>query len=302
MAIQEQREPEERHHSLERSQAKMSQMKAQVSLSLCLIILSLIQVEASRALLERLLESNLKTAACQARCAGVSSEEVADCLEICSLTETSRTKICHHERFCTGGCRAACSTEREQQPEVRSLSQQGCLLTWTVSPQSAQSSQVFLVAGLDQAGMVSLVADLVVETSLELSPALTQRFRQLTVLAVDRRGLTDTKTVTLQPVSHCPSQATLTLTSTEQSEPLQEDEVAVEKIENKSYEAALYIAVVVSLLMLTIFTVATIVCRRRRGRKSIEEANTFTASNAFLISQEDFLYDDQPNNEKYTFF
>ena len=301
MALQEERDPEERHHSLERSQAKMSQMKTPVALSLSLIILSLSQVEASRALLERLLESNLKTAACQARCGqSVSSEEVADCLEICSLPETSLAKICPHQRFCTGGCRAACSSEREQQPELGSLSQEDCLLSWTVSPQSAQSSPVFLVAGLDQAGMMSLLADLVVETSLELSPAITERFSQLTVLAVDRRGLADTRTLTLQPVSHCHRQDTNTLT--ERSRSLQEDEVAVKKLENKSYEAAVYIAVVVSLLMLTIFTVATIICRRRRDRKSIEEENTFIASNAFLISQEDFLYDDLHNNEKYTFF
>ena len=80
------------------------------------------------------------------------------------------------------------------------VSQQGCLLSWSLQS-SQHSSLVFLVAGTDQAGMVSLLADLVVETSLELSPALTSKYSQLTVLAVDRRGLTDTKTVTLQSVS-----------------------------------------------------------------------------------------------------
>ena len=149
--------------------------------------------------------------------------------------------------------------------------------------------------------MISLVADMVVETSLELSPAITNKYSQLTVLAVDRRGLTDTKTVTLQSVSHCANPPTLT----EQSRPAQEgeDEVTVEKIENNSYQAAVYIAVLVlvSLLILIIFTVATIIYRRnRRNGKSIEEGNTFNASSAFLPSQEDFLYDDQ--HEKYTFF
>ena len=60
MALQEQRQPEERHHSLEHSQAKMSQMKAPLALSLVLIIISLIQVKASSpGLLERLLESEM---------------------------------------------------------------------------------------------------------------------------------------------------------------------------------------------------------------------------------------------------
>ena len=277
----------------------MTQMKAPVALALTLIIVSLTQVEASPALLERLLESHLKTATCQARCAGLSSEEVEDCLDICSLPESSQTKICQHERFCTGGCRAGCNSDREEETEVRSVGQQGCLLTWQLS-QPQHSSLVFLVAGRDQAGMLSLLATSVLETRLELSPATTSKFSQLTVLAVDRRGLADTKTVTLQSVSHCHS------SPTEQSQPQQEqeqeDHVTVEKIENNSYEAAVYITVLFSLLILTIFTIASIFYRIRKDRKNMKEVKTFTSSNAFLINQEDFLYDDLDNNKKYTFF
>ena len=276
----------------------MTQMKAPVALTL--IIISLTQVEANPALLERLLESHLKTATCQARCAGLSSEEVEDCLDICSLPESSHTKICQHERFCTGGCRAGCNSDREEETEVRSVGQQGCLLTWQLS-QPQHSSLVFLVAGRDQAGMLSLLATSVLETRLELSPATTSKFSQLTVLAVDRRGLADTKTVTLQSVSHCHS------SPTEQSRQEQENEdeveVTVEKIENKSYEAAVYIAVMVSLLILTIFAVAAIIHRRSKDRKTMEEVKSFIGSNTFLINQQDFLYNDHNrNNEKYTIF
>ena len=278
----------------------MTQMKAPVALTLTLIIVSLTQVEASPALLERLLESHLKTATCQARCAGLSSEEVEDCLDICSLPESSQTKICQHERFCTGGCRAGCNSDREEETEVRSVGQQGCLLTWQLS-QPQHSSLVFLVAGRDQAGMLSLLATSVLETRLELSPATTSKFSQLTVLAVDRRGLADTKTVTLQSVSHCHGSPSHTEQSRQQQE--DEDEVTVEKIENKSYEAAVYIAVIVSLLILTIFAVVAIIHRRSKNRKTMEEVKTFIASNAFLINQEDFLYNDHyRNNEKYTIF
>ena len=294
MALQKECETEERHHSLEQNQAKMSQMKAPVALALTLIIVSLTQVEASPSLLERLLESHLKTATCQARCAGLSSEEVEDCLDICSLPESSQTKICQHERFCTGGCRAGCNSDREEETEVRSVGQQGCLLTWQLS-QPQHSSLVFLVAGRDQAGMLSLLATSVLETRLELSPATTSKFSQLTVLAVDRRGLADTKTVTLQSVSHCHGSPSHTEQSRQQQEDEDEDEVTVEKIENKSYEAAVYIAVMVSLLILTVFAVAAIIHRRSKVRKTMEEVKTFIASNAFLINQEDFLY-----NHHYT--
>ena len=299
MALQKECETEERHHSLEQSQAKMSQMKALVTLALTLIIISLTQVKANPVLLERLLESHLKAAACQARCAGLSSEEVEDCLDICSLPESSHTKICQHERFCTGGCRAGCNSDREEETEVRSVGQQGCLLTWQLS-QPQHSSLVFLVAGRDQAGMLSLLATSVLETRLELSPATTSKFSQLTVLAVDRRGLADTKTVTLQSVSHCHSSPTEQ--SRQEQEHKQEDEVAMERIENNSYEAAVYITVLFSLLTLTIFTIATIFYRMRKDRKNMKEVKTFTSSNAFLINQEDFLYDDLDNNKKYTFF
>ena len=270
----------------------MSLIKASVTL----MILSLAQVEASRGLLERLLESNLKTAACQARCAGVSSEEVETCLEICGLPESSLARICQHQRFCTGGCRAACTSHTQEtslgltvsQEETSlglTVSQEDCLLTWSL--QSLQSSQhssvVFLVAGTDQAGMVSLLADLVLDTSLELSPALTYKYRQLTVLAVDRSGLTDTKTITLQSVSHCQNTHadTLTDTLTEESLPAQEeDEVTVEKIEiSNAYEAGVYyIAAVVGLLTLIIFIVASIIYRMRRDRKNMEEEDTFTTN------------------------
>ena len=261
----------------------MSLMKV----SAILIMISLVQVEGGPALLERLLQSNLKTATCQARCAGVSSEELESCLDICGLSESSLSKICQLERFCTGGCRAACNTDREE-TKLRSLSQQDCLLTWSVSHQSQHSSLVYMVAGLDQAGMFSLLADQVVETSLELSPALTERFSQLTVLAVDRRGLADTKTISLHSVSHCQNSHTQTPTDTstvtQQSRPDQDDEVSVEKIENKSYQAAVYsiaVMVVISILVLIVFTVAITLYRMKRDRKSIEKLNT--ASNAFLI-------------------
>ena len=256
-----------------------------IKVTVTLMIISLVQVEASPALLERLLQSHLKTATCQARCATVSSEEMENCLEICGLPEPSLTKICQQERFCTGGCRAACTTDRQEEIMLGSVSQQDCLLTWDLQlPQSQHSSLVFLVAGQDQAGMISLVADLVVETSLELSPAVTNKYSQLTVLAVDRRGLTDTKTLTLQAVSHCADPLSLT----EQSLPAQEDEdeVTVEKIENTSYQAAVYIAVTVSLLILTIFNVATILYRRNtRNGKSIEEVNTSNANSQVDVTQ-----------------
>ena len=288
-----------------KKQAEMSVMKV----SVVLMILSLVQVEASPSLMERLLASHLKKATCQARCAGVRSQEVETCLEICGLPESSLARICQHQRFCTGGCRAACTSHTQEtslgltvsQEETSlglTVSQEDCLLTWSL--QSSQHfSVVFLLAGTDQAGMVSLLADLVLDTSLELSPALTNKYRQLTVLAVDRSGLTDTKTITLQSVSHCQNTHadTLTDTLTEESLPAQEeDQVSVEKIENKSDEAAVYLAAVVSLLMLTTIAVSVILYRiLRKDRKTIPNS-------AFHISHEDFLYDDQHNTEKYTFF
>ena len=81
-----------------------------------IITTSLARVEASGSLLERLLKTTLEAASCHARCDGLTTEDLEDCLDVCSLvSQNPQTSICQFPRFCTGGCRAACDTERPEE-------------------------------------------------------------------------------------------------------------------------------------------------------------------------------------------
>ena len=92
----------------------------------------------------------------------------------------------------------------ERRLEVTSLEQEGCSLVWRVS--SSSVPVLYLVAGVDRAGMLSLVASSLQQPRLPLRPALTARFQQVTVVAVTRGGVMDTSTITLNTVDTCGDQ------------------------------------------------------------------------------------------------
>ena len=92
----------------------------------------------------------------------------------------------------------------ERRLEVTSLEQEGCSLVWSVS--SSSVPVLYLVAGVDRAGMLSLVASSLQQPRLQLRPALTARFQQVTVVAVTRGGVMDTSTITLNTVDTCGDQ------------------------------------------------------------------------------------------------
>ena len=257
-----------------------------------LMLTILLRMGTSVSLLERLLETTLRTASCQARCDGLSMEDLQDCLEICDLvTRNSRSSICEFPRFCTGGCRAACSTGEEgERASLTSLSQQDCEVSWQV--QSSHRA-VYVVVGQDRTGMYSLVSGLEQGTSLRLSPALSTKYLELTVLAVDRKGLSDRKSLALQSVTECRHTA----------EPPSDHQVTVQKLETfyESHSVLMGVLTLVTVLI-TVSTVLAFIYRRGRGRTNSGGDNTCHNDKAFLLSREDFLYHDQLNTEIYTFF
>ena len=92
----------------------------------------------------------------------------------------------------------------ERRLEVTSLEQEGCSLVWSVAPSSV--GELYLVAGEDRAGMLSLVASSLQQPRLQLRPALLARFQQVTVLAVTRGGLIHTSSITINTVENCGDQ------------------------------------------------------------------------------------------------
>ena len=89
----------------------------------------------------------------------------------------------------------------ERRLEVTGLEQEGCSLVWSVAPSSV--GVLYLVAGEDRAGMLSLVASSLQQPRLQLRPALLARFQQVTVLAVTRGGLIHTSSITINTVENC---------------------------------------------------------------------------------------------------
>ena len=104
----------------------------------------------SSSLLKTLLKPTLMTATCHARCIGVSSEEMEDCLELCLevLEDPSSPSLCDFPQVCTGGCRAACESSRPEERRELSVSQQDCLLSWISVGNVMASTDMELDLGL----------------------------------------------------------------------------------------------------------------------------------------------------------
>ena len=162
------------------------------------IFISLLTSQVTGAsLLERLLDSTIKSAMCEARCGGLEdAEEAQVCLEVCEMvTRNPRTaSVCRVASLCTAACQAGCG-EAVEAGDIRltSLKQDGCGLSWEMETEADQV--VFIVSGLDSAGMISIVSPSLEEPRLTLTSAMRERFTQMTVLAVGASGLEDIRTV-----------------------------------------------------------------------------------------------------------
>ena len=236
----------------------------------------------SISLLKTLLKPTLMKATCTARCSGVSSEEMEDCLELCLevLENPSSTSLCDFPQLCTGGCQAACDSSRGEERRELAVSQQDCLLSWQSRP---ASPSVWVVAGLDQAGMVSLISPLQLASSLSLSPATTRRFSEITVLAVDRQGLRDLETVLVQEVSTCP----LTQETLSQSPP------ASDFINDNLVHICIVVIITLIFLAIAIIKIVKTV-RHQAGRQSVKMEkleDIYNSDQVFFICQESIAED-----------
>ena len=243
----------------------------------------------STSLLLTLLEPHLLTATCHARCVGLPSEEREDCLALCLevLEDPTSPSLCDFPRLCTGGCRAACDSSREERRELRlRVSQQTCLLSWEMeqtSP-SSPSSLVYVVAGLDQGGKLNLVSSLQLDSSLPLSPASTQKYKEMTVLAVDRQGLLQVETVQIQEVQTCPLST-------------QDDKLSqtpAEFVDTNLVHICLVVIISTILLTILIIKIVRTVRTVQPGKQTVKKESledVFYSDNIFLICRESLSED-----------
>ena len=170
------------------------------SIKLILFTLLISQVTGA-SLLERLLDSIIKPAICEARCGGFEDAEDAQmCLEVCEMvTRNPRTaSVCGVASLCTAACQAGCGEVAEAGDiKLTSLEQDGCGLNWALETEVGERV-IFLVSGVDNAGMISIVSSSLKEPRLTLTSAMRERFTQMTVLAVGASGLEDIRTVDIE--------------------------------------------------------------------------------------------------------
>ena len=170
--------------------------------SIKLILISLLTSQVTGAsLLERLLDSIIKPAICEARCGGFEdAEDAQTCLEVCEMvTRNPRTaSVCGVASLCTAACQAGCGEAVEAEDiKLTSLEQDGCGLNWELETEIGDRV-IFLVSGVDMSGMISIVSSSLKEPRLTLTSTMRERFTQMTVLAVGAGGLEDIRTVDIE--------------------------------------------------------------------------------------------------------
>ena len=172
--------------------------------SITFILISLLTSQVMGAsLLEMLLDSAITSAMCEARSGGLeAAEDARVCLEVCEMVTRNpgTASVCGMASLCTEACQLGCGEAAEAGDiKLTSLEQDGCGLAWELETET-EDKVIFLVSGVDSAGMISLVSSSLEERRLVLTSAMRERFTRMTVLAVSAGGLEDIKTVDIEKV------------------------------------------------------------------------------------------------------
>ena len=257
---------------------------------------------------ETLLHSALSSAQCQAKCLSnpflLMPEDQEDCLTICSIVQTNpSTSLCRYPTLCTGGCKAACQHPPKTDTSLVSLVQQDCHLVWQLADQEDNQNVVFVVAGRDQGGMWNLMFNKLTERAVVLSEEMTAKFIDVTVLAVDSQGVVDKASVTIEHVKCQDSQA--------QIDDHKEIEIIAEERKLEIYSSVvsftgntLQVFSFVSLMVILMILLSIIIIMRRSDKQfSKDDSIGHITKDAFLITKEDFKFDNiNCKQQIYNFF
>ena len=136
---------------------------------------------------------------------------------------------------------------------------------------------VFIVAGLDQGGMLSVISEHLLDSSLQLTAEMTSKFLEMTVLAVDGQGLIDMETVLLEEVENCPL-----------IKPVQHSPASVFIEENLTHVCLLVVIVIIMIIFIVVKIVRSIK-QEPVKKQTLEKVSDF--DNIFLICQESLTED-----------
>ena len=76
---------------------------------------------------------------------------------------------------------------------ISGVTRSSCHLDWSLEDDDNNDEIVFIIAGVDQAGMINVISGSIHDTKMEITPVMTSKFVKMTVLAVNTNGLLDIK-------------------------------------------------------------------------------------------------------------
>ena len=169
-----------------------------------LVILTLIgssicafQLDSEKKLLVDLLTDQISAGQCISKCAEISDHlEAAKCLTMCQSADA----MCRYAWLCGAACKQACAKPKATVDLHLELQQSGCRLTWTVNVADIQPA--FIVVGTDWTGMMSVFKEGTLNTDMELTETVVNKYREIDVLAVTAAGLVAIDSLEAQ-FEHC---------------------------------------------------------------------------------------------------
>ena len=210
-------------------------------ISTVLISSIMFQQVTSISFLEVLLHQQITESQCEVRCQGLETrEEVVTCLEVCREVVTNpESSLCTFTQICTGACRAACGHQAQDTEEdnvIKTVEQRQCSLSWSII-NNHQSQVRFIVAGLDQGGMINLITSNTRDTSIIMTSQMMEKYLEMTVIAVGADGVMDIKSSYIQPEDQCSEVTTEEVIITETEITAEDDqETITEAVEEQVFD------------------------------------------------------------------
>ena len=272
------------------------------STTLSLFITSfLIHQVSSISLMEVLLRSTIQSAQCEARCQGLDNQDdLQDCLGVCSvIIKNNDDSLCMFPRLCTGGCRVACQdnevNDAMTKRRISGVTQTSCHLDWSLKEGDNNDNVVYIVAGVDHAGMISIISGSILETKMETTPAMTSKFFKMTVLAVNSNGLLDMMEIDIEPQDACENFSVEVEETTFETIPEHESDnnqihesVLVKKLtySSQDFQIALFITIILILtiiMSIIIYFFCTGKVREKRSEGDKYEEDSFLDSECWIV-------------------
>ena len=166
--------------------------------SFIILAITVTRVTLAVNLVERLFKNHINDAKCFLKCRDVETEvEKQRCDNFCKmLLSNPSTDICSLTSVCTGGCRDACSNEKDKidTPTVFNIvTMTHCQLSWKM--EASNANVVFLVSGQDRAGKWNLITNKLEDTQLEMDTVTAAKMEKINVFAIEAHRVADIVTL-----------------------------------------------------------------------------------------------------------